>query len=43
VTEVNGKSIIDSNAGVSLITPTDVATGRRYVKNLKTIKIERIK
>lgn len=43
VTEVNGKPSINQETGIVLITPTDVATGRRYVKHLKTIRIERVK
>lgn len=43
VTEVNGQQSIDQTEGVRIVTPTDFATGRRYVKNLKTIKIERVK
>jgi len=43
VTNVNGKPSTDQNTGMFLVSSTDAATGRRYVKNLKTIKIERVK
>lgn len=43
VTEVNGSESVDQPTGIVLVTPTDNATGRRYVKNLKTIRIERVK
>lgn len=43
VTDINGNPSAEQYTGIVLVTPTDVATGRRYVKNLKTIKIERVK
>nr|WP_314897000.1 molybdopterin-binding protein [uncultured Flavobacterium sp.] len=42
VTEVNGLQSINQTEGIRIVTPTDFAAGRRYVKNLKTIKIERV-
>ncbi len=41
--EVNGISTLSQKEGISILTPTDFATGRRYVKNLQSIKIERVK
>lgn len=43
VTEVNGIPTSSQKEGIVILTPTDFATGRRYVKNLKGIKIERVK
>lgn len=43
LTDVNGETAINQKQGIRLVTTTDFATGRRYVKNLKTIKIERVK
>ncbi|WP_300484833.1 molybdopterin-binding protein [Flavobacterium sp.] len=41
--EINGISTSSQKDGIAILTPTDFATGRRYVKNLKSIKIERVK
>jgi hypothetical protein len=43
VTPVNGALPVTRPTGIVLVTPTDAATGRSYVKNLKTIRIERVK
>lgn len=43
VTEVNGASSISQKEGILLVTPTDKATGRRYVKNLSKINIQQVK
>ena len=39
LTEINGNSTISQKEGIILVTPTDKATGRRYVKNLSKITI----
>ncbi len=43
LTEVNGIPTSSLKEGIAIVTPTDFATGRRYVKNLQTIRIERAK
>ena len=42
LTEINGNSTISQKEGIILITPTDKATGRRYVKNLSKITIHQV-
>lgn len=42
LTEINGKSTISQKEGIVLVTPTDKATGRRYVKNLSKIIIQQV-
>jgi len=41
-TEINGKPTISEKEGIVLITPTDKATGRRYVKNFSKILIQKV-
>ena len=43
LTEVDGLPTINQKEGIILVTPTDKATGRRYVKNLSTISIQQVK
>lgn len=43
VTELNGSDVSQSEENIILITPTDKATGRRYVKNLSKIVIQQVK
>lgn len=43
VTEINGTSSISRNEGIILLTPTDKATGRRYVKNFSKVSIQQVK
>ncbi|RZJ64264.1 MAG: molybdopterin-binding protein [Flavobacterium sp.] len=42
VTEIGGKPTISQKEGLILITPTDKATGRRYVKNFSKILIQKV-
>lgn len=42
LTEINGNSAITQKEGIILVTPTDKATGRRYVKNLSKITIHQV-
>lgn len=42
LTEINGNSTISQKEGIILVTPTDKATGRRYVKNLSKIIIHQV-
>ena len=42
LTEINGNSTISQKEGIILVTPTDKATGRRYVKNLSKITIHQV-
>lgn len=43
VTQLNGTDASELKENIMLITPTDKATGRRYVKNLSKIIIYRVK
>ena len=43
VNEVNGVSSISQKEGIILLTPTDKATGRRYVKNFSKVSIQQVK
>lgn len=43
VTELNGSSALGQKENIILVTPTDQATGRRYVKNLSRILIQQVK
>ena len=43
LTEVDGLPVINQKEGIILVTPTDKATGRRYVKNLSKISIQQVK
>lgn len=43
MTEVNGSETITQPEGISVISAQDIATGRRYVKQLETIEIIRAK
>lgn len=43
VTEIDGSDVSQRNENIILITPTDKATGRRYVKNLSKILIQQVK
>ncbi|RZJ75527.1 MAG: molybdopterin-binding protein [Flavobacterium sp.] len=43
ITEIDGSSVMNQKEGIRLVTPTDKATGRRYVKNLSKIRIEKVK
>jgi len=43
LTEVEGLPTINQKEGIILVTPTDKATGRRYVKNLSNISIQQVK
>ena len=42
ITEKDGKSDVGSDDGIAIITSTDFATGRRYLKNLKQVLIKRV-
>lgn len=42
IVESNGKPINDSDSRIALISPTDGATGRRYVKGLQQIIVSRV-
>jgi len=43
LTELNGSDVSQLKENITLITPTDRATGRRYVKNLSKIVIQQVK
>lgn len=43
LTAVNGETAVNRKEGIILLTPTDKATGRRYVKNLSSIRIQQFK
>lgn len=43
VTGINGAPSINQKEGIILLTPTDTATGRRYVKNVSKITIQQVK
>jgi len=43
VTELNGSDVSQLKENIMLVTPTDKATGRRYVKNLSRILIQQVK
>lgn len=43
VIEKDGKRIHDLHESISIVVPTDERTGRRYLKNLNTISVERAK
>ena len=43
LTELNGLSVINQKEGIVLVTPTDRATGRRYLKNLSKIIVQQVK
>ncbi|KQT26134.1 molybdopterin-binding protein [Chryseobacterium sp. Leaf405] len=43
VTELNGSDVSQLKENIMLVTPTDKATGRRYVKNLSGILIQQVK
>jgi len=43
VTELNGSDASELKENMMLVTPTDKATGRRYVKNLSKIVIQQVK
>jgi hypothetical protein len=43
VTELNGTEASELKENMILVTPTDKATGRRYVKNLSKILIHQVK
>jgi hypothetical protein len=42
ITEINGKSAAALDNRIALISPNDEATGRRYVKGLQKIIVERV-
>jgi len=42
LTEINGNATIDQKEGIVLVTPTNKATGRRYVKSLSKITIHQV-
>ena len=42
LTEINGNATTGQKEGIVLVTPTDKATGRRYVKNLIKITIHQV-
>jgi len=42
VTAINGNTTISQKEGLLLLTPTDKANGRRYVKNLSKILIQKV-
>ena len=42
ITEEEGRSLIGKEGDLVIITPTDFATGRRYVKGLKKVLIKRV-
>lgn len=43
VTEINKTPSINQKDGIILLTPTDKATGRRYVKNFSKVSIQQVK
>ncbi len=43
ITELDGKNAASMDNRIALISPTDEATGRRYVKGLQKIIVERVK
>lgn len=43
LTELNGSDASELKENIMLVTPTDKATGRRYVKNLSKIVIQQVK
>lgn len=43
LTELNGSDASELKENIMLVTPTDKATGRRYVKNLSKIIIQQVK
>ena len=43
LTEVDGLPTINQKEGIIVVTPTDKATGKRYVKNLSKISIQQVK
>ena len=43
ITEQNGKKGMEMDDRIALICPEDIATGRRYVKGLQKIIVERVK
>lgn len=43
ITESDGKVAKTSDDRIAIVSPTDYTTGRRYIKGLQTIRIERIK
>jgi hypothetical protein len=43
ITEENGKKGLEMDDRIALLCPADYATGRRFVKGLKKILIERVK
>ncbi len=43
ISEAGGKRTEDLDDHIAIISPLDKATGRRYVKKLQEIKVERVK
>jgi hypothetical protein len=43
LTEMGGKSLTEMEQRIAFVTPTDVQTGRRYVKSLARIMVRRAK
>ena len=43
LTEHDGKPVLSLDDRIAVISPADIATGRRYVKGLQRIVIERVK
>ncbi len=43
ITEEDGQKAETLNDHIAILSPLDKATGRRYVQNLKQIKVERVK
>jgi hypothetical protein len=43
VTDMNGAPTINKKEGIILLTPTDKATGRRYIKNFSKVRIQQVK
>ena len=43
ITEQDGKKAETINDCIAILSPRDKATGRRYVQNLRTIRVERVK
>ena len=43
ITESDGKAATVADDRIAVVSPTDYTTGRRYIKGLQTIRIERIK
>lgn len=43
LTALNGSPVIGQKDGIILLTPTDKATGRRYVKNFSKVLIQQVK